>query len=125
MNAKGHAIRAIYMSGGQARNAPLMQLLADTCGMPVVLPANSGAAVVLGAAMLGRFAAELDKNKGGDEQESEARWKIMVAMTPHGALVAPAAKPKERKLLEAKYKIFRESIDIQTRWRKEMEEACQ
>ena len=44
-------------------------------------------------------------------------------MTPPGTLVAPAASPKEKKLLQAKYKIFRESIDIQKRWRKEMEEA--
>ena len=44
-------------------------------------------------------------------------------MTPPGTLVAPAAKPKEKKLLEAKYKIFRESIEIQKRWRKEIEEA--
>ena len=44
-------------------------------------------------------------------------------MTPHGTVVAPGATPKEKKLLKAKYKIFRESIDIQRRWRKEMEEA--
>jgi hypothetical protein len=44
-------------------------------------------------------------------------------MTPPGTLVAPAASPREKKLLEAKYKIFRESIDIQKRWRKEMEAA--
>ena len=35
----------------------------------------------------------------------------------------PKASPKEKKMLELKYKIFRESIDIQTRWRKEMDEA--
>lgn len=44
-------------------------------------------------------------------------------MTPPGNLVVPSTTPKEKKLLEAKYKIFRESIDIQKRWRKEMEEA--
>jgi ribulose kinase len=78
MNAKGHAIRAIYMSGGQAKNAALMQLFADTCGMPVVLPKSSGAAVVLGAAMLGRFAAELPAGKTDPKEASETRWKIMV-----------------------------------------------
>ena len=78
MNAKGHQVRAIYMSGGQAKNAALMQLFADTCGMPVVLPENSGAAVVLGAAMLGRFAAELRAGKTDPKEASEARWKIMV-----------------------------------------------
>lgn len=80
MNAKGHSIRSIYMSGGQAKNTALMQLFANTCNMPVVLPQNSGAAVVLGAAMLGRFAAELQP---GMDQKSdcEARWKIMVKLS--------------------------------------------
>lgn len=77
MNAKGHAVRSIYMSGGQAKNAALMQLFADTCAMPVVLPQSSGIAVVLGAAMLGRFAAEL--TPGMDQKaDCEARWRIMV-----------------------------------------------
>ncbi|THH01759.1 hypothetical protein EW026_g1009 [Hermanssonia centrifuga] len=119
MNAKGHTIRSIYMSGGQAKNIALMQLFADTCNMPVVLPKSSGAAVVLGAAMLGRFAAELEPGKHNTEAECDTRWKIMVV----GTLIAPAASTKEKKLLEAKYKIFRESIEIQQRWRKEMEEA--
>ena len=77
MNAKGHTVRSIYMSGGQAKNAALMQLFADTCAMPVVLPQSSGIAVVLGAAMLGRFAAEL--TPGMEEKaDCEARWRIMV-----------------------------------------------
>lgn len=45
-------------------------------------------------------------------------------MTPAGTLIAPKAEKKEKKLLEAKYKIFRESIEIQKRWRKEMDEAA-
>ena len=79
MNAKGHSIRSIYMSGGQAKNTALMQLFANTCNMPVVLPQSSGIAVVLGAAMLGRFAAEL---KPGMDQKAdcEARWRIMVRL---------------------------------------------
>jgi len=100
----------------------LMQLFADTCRMPVVLPQSSGAAVVLGAAMLGRFAVEAHTLKDTQAQ-GEALWRIMVEMTPPGTMIAPAAKPKEKKLLEAKYKIFRESIEIQKRWRKEMEDA--
>ncbi|CAL1701874.1 unnamed protein product [Somion occarium] len=125
MNSKGHAIQSIYMSGGQAKNSHLMQLFADTIGIPVVLPKSSGAAVVLGAAMLGRFASEAGKvGKLTEEEQCEALWNIMVDMTPTGALVAPAASPKEKRLLEAKYKIFRESIEIQKRWRQEMEEAA-
>ena len=40
-------------------------------------------------------------------------------------MVEPAASPREKKLLEAKYKIFLEAIEIQRRWRNEMEEASQ
>ncbi len=60
------------------------------------------------------------------------QWTLMnccvadqVEMTPAGTMVEPAASPKEKKLLEAKYKIFLEAIDIQRRWRKEMEEASE
>ncbi|KAI0922037.1 hypothetical protein AcW1_004143 [Taiwanofungus camphoratus] len=127
MNASGHAISSIYMSGGQAKNTALMQLFADTCSMPVVLPQSSGAAVVLGAAMLGRFAAEagaMGGRVGLRGKQGEALWNIMVEMTPPGTMIVPSASPKEKKLLEAKYKIFLETIDIQNRWRKEMEEAA-
>lgn len=44
-------------------------------------------------------------------------------MTPPGTLVAPAASSRVKKLLDAKYKIFRETIDIQKRWRQQIEEA--
>ena len=83
MNAKGHSIRSIYMSGGQAKNAPLMQLFANTCNMPVVLPQSSGAAVVLGAAMLGRFAGEAQgrPEKLAEDKRGEALWEIMVSGT--------------------------------------------
>ncbi|EMD31835.1 hypothetical protein CERSUDRAFT_109209 [Gelatoporia subvermispora B] len=125
MNTAGHSVRALHLSGGQAKNQPLMQLLANTCGMPVVLPASSGEAVVLGAAMLGRFAHEAQESHGLDrDKQGEALWHIMVEMTPPGTLVPPKAAEKEKRLLEAKYKIFRESIDIQLRWRKQMDEAA-
>ncbi|TDL29142.1 Pentulose kinase [Rickenella mellea] len=126
MNASGHTIQIIYISGGQTKNKPLMQLFANTCGIPVVLPASTNDAVTLGAAMLGRFAAEAGKGgkmKEGVEQ-AKALWDIMVEMTSPGTLIAPAASPKEKRLLEVKYKIFRESIEIQKRWRDEIEAAC-
>ncbi len=59
LNAKGHSIQEIRTSGGQAKNAPLVQLLADLCGIPIILPGlDGGTSVVLGAAMPGRFAAD-------------------------------------------------------------------
>lgn len=45
-------------------------------------------------------------------------------MTQPGVRIKPAASAREKKLLEAKYKIFREAIEIQKRWRKTMEEAA-
>lgn len=45
-------------------------------------------------------------------------------MTLPGTHVAPAASPKVAKLLDAKYKIFRETIEIQKRWRQQMDEAA-
>jgi len=122
MNSKGHTIGSIYMSGGQAKNVPLMQLFANTCNIPVILPKNSGTAVVLGAAMLGRFAVEAKGDMDANDQ-CEKLWKIMVEMTPPGTKVVPAAGKKEHKLLQAKYDIFHETIEIQKRWRKTMDDA--
>ncbi|KAJ7590783.1 Pentulose kinase [Mycena floridula] len=120
-----HNISSIYMSGGQAKNIPLMQLFADTCKMPVVLPFDHAGAVVQGAAMLGRFAAEAAKKPGemDSEEQGQLLWKIMLEMTPPGTIVVPAATPKKKRLLDAKYEIFRESIEIQQRWRAKMENA--
>jgi len=129
MNSKGHHITSIFMSGGQTKNRVLMQLMADVCGMGIVVQKNGKAGgvdpVVLGAAMLGRYADEASNNGGerGREGQAERLWSIMVEMTTIGALISPKASNKEKKLLEAKYKIFLETIDIQMRWRKEMDDA--
>ncbi|KAG8745419.1 hypothetical protein FRC10_008129 [Ceratobasidium sp. 414] len=160
MNARGHTVRSIFMSGGQAANTKLMQLyvpssppfwprtikfyphpifdilrFADVCDVPVVLPQSHSAAVVLGSAMLGRFAAEVCtqvKSQAASQKEVEVvsektkddLWKIMVEMTPPGTEVQPARSPREGRLLDAKYAIFLEAIDIQRRWRKEMASAA-
>jgi ribulose kinase len=79
MNSKGHAITSIYMSGGQAKNILMMELFANTCDMPIVLPYSHSLAVVLGAAMLGRFADEASREKLEGDQIGERLWKIMVS----------------------------------------------
>ena len=86
MNAKGHSITSIYMSGGQAKNIPMMQLFAETCGMPVVLPFDHAGAVVLGAAMLGRFAAEasVKGKKMSEKEQNDLLWGIMVSFGANG-----------------------------------------
>jgi len=139
MNTHGHKISSIYMSGSQAKNVALMQLLADVCNVPVILPHSPSAAVVVGAAMLGRFAADVVEKSGKKSgtvletqeeaekisvQTKEDLWEIMVEMTQPGKKVSPSSSPADKKLLDAKYHIFRESIDIQRSWRKLMENAA-
>ncbi|EST07803.1 Carbohydrate kinase, FGGY, C-terminal [Kalmanozyma brasiliensis GHG001] len=140
MNAKGHQIDSIYMSGGHVKNPVFMQLIADVCGMPVQLPFSSSASVVAGSAILGRFAADVkDPHGSGASGESAPKertriedqktaeessfkykdhlWDLMVRMTKPGTLVFPQKDEKLRRLLDVKYKIFRESIEIQRRWK--------
>jgi len=106
----------LYLSGSQAQNAELMRLLANVCNMPVLLPRSHAASVMLGAAMLGRFATMRDVPDPAD-----ALWDIMQEMTPPAMVVRPGAGQKEKKLLDVKYRIFLESIDIQRRWRREID----
>ena len=44
-------------------------------------------------------------------------------MTAPGTVVSVSVNSREKKLLEAKYSIFREAIEIQKRWRRKMEDA--
>ncbi|KXN86178.1 hypothetical protein AN958_10422 [Leucoagaricus sp. SymC.cos] len=122
LSSRGHSISSIHMSGGHAKNLALMQLFASVCDMPMILPQDHAAAVVRGAAILGRFAAE-GGGMGDDVDQAKALWKVMVEMTPAGALVLPSASRRDKRLLNAKFKIFMETIDIQRRWRVEMEDA--
>jgi hypothetical protein len=44
-------------------------------------------------------------------------------MTPQGTIITPSTDQAILRLLEAKYKIFKESIGIQLRWRQEIKAA--
>jgi len=46
-------------------------------------------------------------------------------MAHPSTLMAPAASPKVKRLLDAKYKIFRATVDIQKHWRPQIEEIVQ
>lgn len=93
-----------------------MGLLANACNMPVVLPRSHATSVVLGAAMLGRFATMRNPL-----DPATALWDIMQEMTPPGMVVRPTAGETEKRLLDVKYRIFLESIEIQRRWRCEID----
>ncbi|TNY19474.1 hypothetical protein DMC30DRAFT_353846 [Rhodotorula diobovata] len=136
MNTRGHKIESIFMSGGLVKNRFLMSLIADICNMPVQLPYSHSASVVLGSAMLGAAAAQeaarLGEGKKITEQKQaeessygmkERLWDAMIQMSRPGTTVRPSASAQELKLLEAKYKIFRDMIDTQRKWRNEVREA--
>ncbi|KAG9086962.1 hypothetical protein FRC06_002796, partial [Ceratobasidium sp. 370] len=69
-------------------------------------------------------AASQKEAEVASETTKEDLWKIMVEMTPPGTEVRPAHSTREGRLLDAKYAIFLEAIDIQRRWRKEMASAA-
>lgn len=93
MRERGHIVGSIFLSGGQARNARLCALIAALCDCEVVVPASSSTAVVRGAAVLARAAADLvaasnrrkeakwetqDQVRKAGESFSEQLWEIMV-----------------------------------------------
>ncbi|WFD35999.1 hypothetical protein MCUN1_002870 [Malassezia cuniculi] len=142
MNASGHNIDSIYLSGGgQARNLVFANLVATTTGLRVQLPTEASTSVVRGAAITGRMAAEITQTVTSAPRPSAAAvagqahaeqlagqfaerlWEVMAECTPPGMSVLPTDDPKIRALLEAKYSIFLESIDLQRRWRRQVDAA--
>ncbi|KAI9742486.1 MAG: hypothetical protein M1818_004020 [Claussenomyces sp. TS43310] len=118
MNKSGHAITSIFMSGSQCQNKILMELMATTCAMPVLIPRYVHAAVVHGAAMLGAKAASADK-----EGKTEDLWSIMDRMSKPGRITRPGKNEAEKRLLDAKYKVFLELCVTQQTYRREVDEA--
>lgn len=118
MNEAGHSISSIFMSGSQCQNSILMELMATTCAMPVLIPKYVHAAVVHGAAMLGAKAASADK-----DGKTEPLWDIMDRMSKPGRVVRPGKDAGEKRLLDAKYKIFLEQCATQQTYRKSIDEA--
>ncbi|KAF2771526.1 Pentulose kinase [Teratosphaeria nubilosa] len=118
MNSSGHVISSIFMSGSQCQNSVLMALIATACGMPVLIPRYVHAAVVHGAAMLGAKAASTDK-----DGNSEPLWNIMDRMSKPGKAVYPNKDEGEKKLLQAKYKVFLEQCEQQRTYRKNIDDA--
>jgi FGGY-family pentulose kinase len=120
MNKAGHAISSLYMSGSQCQNKILMQLIATVCDIPVIIPQYVTAAVCHGAAMLGAKAASANSVGG---QNTEDLWSIMARMSKPGEIVLPGKDQREKKLLDAKYKVFLEQAHVQQVYRKEVDEA--
>jgi len=120
MNASGHVISSIFMSGSQCQNDILMELVAAACDMPVLIPRYVHAAVVHGAAMLGAKAASTDK-----DGNSTPLWDIMDRYSKAGKMVRPTTDETMKKLLAAKYKVFLEQCESQQRYRKDVDAAVE
>jgi FGGY-family pentulose kinase len=119
MNASGHIISSIFMSGSQCQNEILMALIASACDMPVLVPRYVHAAVVHGAAMLGAKAASHAAGR------PEALWTIMDRMSKPGRTVLPSKDKGEKKLLGAKYEVFLLQCEQQQEWRRNVDEAVE
>jgi FGGY-family pentulose kinase len=120
MNESGHSITSIFMSGSQCQNKILMELMATTCDMPVVIPRYVHAAVVHGAAMLGAKAASADR-----DGKTEELWSIMDRMSKPGRVTKPGKVAGEKKLLDVKYKVFLEQCRTQQEYRKSVNTAIE
>ena len=118
MNKAGHGVSSIFMSGSQCQNPVLMDLLATTCAMPVIIPKYVDAAVVHGAAMLGAKAGSADA-----QGNTESLWTIMDRMSKPGRLITPSGSEREKELLDAKYDVFLEQCETQQRYRSMVDAA--
>lgn len=124
MNKAGHEISSIFMSGSQCQNPVLMNLMATTCNMPVLIPRYVNAAVVHGAAMLGAKAASHSVSIA-DGSVPETLWSIMDRMSKPGRLVEPGRDVGEKALLDAKYEVFLDMCHSQQSYRKKVNKAVE
>ncbi|KAL2841962.1 FGGY family of carbohydrate kinase [Aspergillus pseudodeflectus] len=131
MNASGHAIRSIFMSGSQCQNEILVNLIASACRMPVVIPHYVTAAVCHGAAILGARAAALAAG-GGDGAGSNATtkgeprvdlWEVMQNMSKPGKVFYPTERQDEMALLAVKYQVFLDQACKQREYRSLVDRA--
>ncbi|KAI9673374.1 MAG: hypothetical protein M1817_002836 [Caeruleum heppii] len=120
MNKSGHQISSIFMSGSQCQNNILMELMATTCDMPVIIPKYVHAAVAHGAAMLGAKAATMDK-----DGKTEDLWSIMDRMSKPGRSVRPSGNASEKKLLDVKYEVFLEQCHTQQVYRNNVDKVVE
>lgn len=133
MNAAGHEIESLYLSGGHVKNEVFIGLLANACNLPVHLPSSHSNSVALGSAMLAAAAAQ-DSEKGPILSQAEAcqrnvqaaprMWSIMQQLAGQTRLVKPSANKDEAKLHDAKYKVFQLMILHQKQYKAAMEGCC-
>jgi ribulose kinase len=83
----GHSITEMCVSGSQALNGPLLQLIANVCRLPVAAPTQPALSVVSGSAQLARYAVEVRLQEGTFEasvalnkamKHRDLLWRCMV-----------------------------------------------
>ena len=118
MNAAGHSISSIFMSGSQCQNEVLVSLIATACNMPVITPRYPHAAVCHGAAILAAKAATTTA-----DGSTEDIWSVMERLSKPGRLFAPIDDKGMKKLLAVKYKVFLEQCERQRVFRSMVDQA--
>ena len=97
----------LFMCGGLSKNEIFVQVHADICNIPVIIP-NEAESVLLGAAILGASAAKVFP-----DLDSAVR-----AMAGQGRIISP--NPELRTFHERKYKVFLKMLDDQLAYREIM-----
>ncbi|KAK7429118.1 nuclear pore complex subunit [Neonectria magnoliae] len=118
VNEPGHSLESIYFSGSQCENDVLMQLIATSCGVSVIIPYYYSATAVHGAAIVGAKAAS-----AGPDGKTEDLWRIMDRMSGPGRVIRPGTDTRENSLLNVKYEMFVEQCHAQDEYRRRVEEV--
>ncbi|KAJ3023637.1 hypothetical protein HKX48_002186 [Thoreauomyces humboldtii] len=106
LNAQGHRVDTLFLSGGLLKNPLFVQAMADCTRCTVVLPREADA-VLLGAAILGATVAE--------EQAGKTRplWECAVRMGGKAGQVIAPCEGEEAEFHERKYKVFEKLYTMQ------------
>ncbi|KAK7416848.1 nuclear pore complex subunit [Neonectria punicea] len=118
VNEPGRSLESIYFSGSQCQNDVLMQLIATSCGVSVIIPYYYSATAVHGAAIVGAKAAS-----AGPDGKTEDLWRIMDRMSGPGRVIRPGTDKREKALLDVKYEMFLEQCHAQEEYRRRIEEV--
>ncbi|KAL1917652.1 uncharacterized protein VTP21DRAFT_4045 [Calcarisporiella thermophila] len=139
LNAAGHAIDTLFLSGGLCQNPVFVTLHSNITRCRVVLPKYEEGAVVLGAAILGACAAEelsqtqrfptsthcpaapVQEQPFGPNRRGMGLWEVMRRMGNAGGVVHPTSDQEKLRLYEGKYKVFKAMLEDQYKYRKLME----
>lgn len=119
----GHSIKRIYMSGSQAKNGLLMNLIVKATGLDIIIPGGStsmSSVVAFGTSILAACAYNTYESKQKNKTCEESKlWEYMAKWTPPGEeykadLIITAY---ETSLLNIKYQIYHDMLSSQKRYR--------